>query len=198
MKEGNKPGSYMNVLSSNTQAAIRSQAPERFVFTCESAVLPGRAVSLKEARTYGPIRRIPWDQTYTDVTLTFIVGGDMFEKLFFEAWVQSLYDPITNNWNYYKEYIAPIDIFQQNTKDESIYGIRLDEAYPSTIADLSVAHTDTDNFHKLSVTIAYRRWLELDEFKNFKIDGRAKGFNNDSLRISEWSPEKRKAHGYHE
>ena len=156
-------GTYLKYIPTVFRQQI-SSGPERFTFTVNAATLPGRSMALKDARTYGPVTRYPWDQTYTDVTLVFLVGRDMFEKRFFEAWHQSLFDPVTHNLNYYKEYTSQINIYQNDKTDMPIYGVALIEAYPSTIGDLSLSHDDVDNFHKLSVTFAFRKWLELENY----------------------------------
>ena len=91
-----------------------------------------------------------------------MVGHDMFEKKLFEAWQQSIFDPLTNNINYYDDYISPsIDILQKDGAEVNTYGIRILDAYPSIIGDLALGYAETDNYHKLSVTMTYRKWVEL-------------------------------------
>ena len=155
-----KNGSYMKYADDFVKQNI-SKPDNRLHLTCEAASLPGHSVQTKDIRTYGPIRKFAFDQSFSDISLTFMVGEDMLEKKIFEVWHQSIFDVSTHNMNYYKEYVAPIHIFQQNRKDKVTYAIELYEAYPMTISDLSLSYAENDSYHKLSVTFAYRKWQEV-------------------------------------
>lgn len=158
-------------------------APRQLSITCEAATLPGRGLATKEMRTYGPVRKTPTgDQSYAEMAMSFIVSHEMQEKKFFEAWQQSVFNPISHDMNYYNEYVTTIDIFQLSPRADSrqydiaykdwfqqhdypserIYGVRLFEAYPSIIGDLGLSYGEMDSYHKLPITMVYRKWLELD------------------------------------
>ena len=158
-------------------------APRQLTITCEAATLPGRGLATKEMRTYGPVRKTPTgDQSYAEMAMSFIVSHEMQEKKFFEAWQQSVFNPISHDMNYYNEYVTTIDIFQLSPRADSrqydiaykdwfqqhdypserIYGVRLFEAYPSIIGDLGLSYGEMDSYHKLPITMVYRKWLELD------------------------------------
>jgi len=56
--------------------------------------IPGRNLTLTEHRfnNTGPFNRIPTMQTYSDVTMTFILSEDMREKDYFERWQNKIMD----------------------------------------------------------------------------------------------------------
>ena len=62
-------------------------------YRCESANLPGRTFATTEQKTYGPVEKYPYLNTYTDIDLTFIVDDNMEQKLFFDAWMSYI-----NGW----------------------------------------------------------------------------------------------------
>lgn len=167
----------------DVSADIWKNAPRQLTITCEAATLPGRGLATKEMRTYGPVRKTPTgDQSYAEMAMSFIVSHEMQEKKFFEAWQQSIFNPISHDMNYYNEYVTTIDIFQLSPRADSrqyniaykdwfqqhdypserIYGVRLFEAYPSIIGDLGLSYGEMDSYHKLPITMVYRKWLELD------------------------------------
>ena len=166
-----KTGSYMQYADEDTKGQILLGVGNRLRFTCEAASLPGRSLGTKENQQYGPMRKHPYSQIYTDLALTFMVGRDMLEKKIFETWQQSIFDPITHNWNYYEDYTTNVEIFQLTEHDDRIYGIKLIEAYPVTIGDMPLSYADTDTYQRLPVTLAYRRWVELkapDKTQDFR------------------------------
>jgi len=54
-------------------------------YRCETADIPGRTLATTERR-FGsaPSRKIPYQTTYNESTMSFIVSDDMSEKTFFE------------------------------------------------------------------------------------------------------------------
>ena len=63
------------------------QTSQNLKMRCENANLPGRTLATIEQKTYGPIEKYPYLNTYTDLDLTFIVDGDMNQKVFFDGWL---------------------------------------------------------------------------------------------------------------
>ena len=49
-------------------------------YRCENANLPGRTLATIEQKTYGPIEKFPYQNTYSDIDLTFIVDDDIAGK----------------------------------------------------------------------------------------------------------------------
>jgi hypothetical protein len=55
----------------------------QLVYRCESTSLPGRTLATTEQKTYGPVEKFPYLNTYTDIDMTFIVDDDMQQKILF-------------------------------------------------------------------------------------------------------------------
>ena len=54
-------------------------------FRCETAELPGKTFMTHDQKIYGPVEKYPYQHAYNDLNLTFIVSGDMIEKMFFDS-----------------------------------------------------------------------------------------------------------------
>lgn len=148
---------FMVRISKNAQA---DRDTEGMMYLCENAELPGRALQMLDARTYGPNYKVPFQSTYPDITLTFVCTGEMYEKNFFDSWMEEI-NPISNfDFSYRDEYMATIDIFQYSveaTSETSLlptYQLSLIEAFPVTIMPLPLNWAE-DGFHRLSVQFVY-------------------------------------------
>ena len=142
----------------------------------ESAALPGLNIDTKLHKTYGPGREIPYGRSYSAMNMTFYVDNSMVVKEFFDDWQNMIFDKNTGHMNFYNEYICNIHILQLDQRDgafdlpggvfgdiaaegaiTSRYQATLVEAYPKTVADLSLNHAGSD-IHKLTVSFEYRLW----------------------------------------
>ena len=72
-------------------------------FRCETAEMPGRTLSTYDLKIgSNPVEKYPYHVTFNDLTLTFIVGDNMYEKAFFEEWIDDI--NLRSNWSYeYKD-----------------------------------------------------------------------------------------------
>ena len=127
---------------------------------CESTTLPGRAFATTE-RKFGssPVQKIPYQPVYTDVSMTFIVGGDMKERLLFDQWMEIINPSSTYNFNYRSDYVSDIGIIQYDLQNNVTYRSVLIDAYPLEVNQLDLDWSN-DGYHKLNVVFAYTKWQE--------------------------------------
>jgi hypothetical protein len=126
-------------------------------YRCETAQFPGRTFATTEQKTYGPIEKFPYLNTYNDLDLTFIVDDDMSQKVFFDAWMSYINPLYNNNMRYKGDYATTIVVNQYDVSGEKTYSINLVEAFPISMNQLDLNWGD-DSYHKLSVTFAYTYW----------------------------------------
>ena len=55
--------------------------------------------------------------------MTFRVGGDMFERQYFEEWMDIIVDHKSNRLNYYDNYVRDIYLSQLNMKDQIVHQV---------------------------------------------------------------------------
>jgi hypothetical protein len=126
-------------------------------YRCENANLPGRTLATAEQRTYGPIEKYPYLNTYGDLDLTFIVDDDMEQKILFDAWLNYINPLYNNNIRYKGDYATILKINQYDVTGELSYSINLYDAYPISMNQMDLDWSG-DGYHKLNVTFAYTRW----------------------------------------
>jgi len=129
-------------------------------FRCEATELPGRNFATTERKIgSAPVQKVPYQTIYNDLSMTFIVGGDMMERLFFDQWME-LINPSSNyNFNYKSNYTADIAITQYDMNNKVVYKSVLIDAYPLIVNQLDLDWTN-DGYHKLTVVFAYTNWQE--------------------------------------
>jgi hypothetical protein len=68
----------------------RMKDSKELTFQCEVAELPGRTINTIDFVHYGFTERTPHFTSYEPVTLTFYCNGEMKEKKFFDAWMNTM------------------------------------------------------------------------------------------------------------
>jgi hypothetical protein len=131
---------------------------------CEVSELPGRDVNMIEYRHYGFTRRIPHNNQYGQVSLTFYCTGDMHEKKFFDMWLDLMVPTSTGLVSYpigdnnIPLYETNIDLNQFDPMGNMMYQATLIDAVPTGISALNQNWSD-DSVHRLTVTFAFRKWV---------------------------------------
>ena len=142
----------------------------------QSVSMPERTMKVKKVKHNGPARNIVYDYEMADVNMTFLTDKYARERIMFEMWQKTSFSNMTHNFSYYDEYVAPINILQLGStpavqeRDEATYGVRLWEAYPTKVGELSYESTTSD-VQTFEVTFTYRYWLNfaLDQQNKFHI-----------------------------
>lgn len=100
---------------------VRIALPERLVgagsmeelsLQCEAAELPGYTVNTVESKIFGAPTYIAGTPAFGDISLTFICAGDLWEKKFFDAWLDLIIPKNTYLVKYKKDYQTNITIHQ--------------------------------------------------------------------------------------
>ena len=146
-----------------------SKIARNLTFRCESTQFPSRTFATTEQR-FGsnPTEKHAYHTTYNDIEMSFIVSEDMSEKKFFDAWMNLINPTASFDFNYRDDYITDFYVFQYDgSLAVRTYSIALIDAFPVSVNQLDLDWSN-DNFHKLSVTFAYRYW------KNIGVEDQAK------------------------
>jgi hypothetical protein len=124
---------------------------------CEAAQLPGRTIATTSMKIYGPEEKFPYQTTYNDVELTFIVDDDMSQKIFFDAWLEWINPSLTYDMKYKGDYAVPVRINQYDVQNKISYSIDLIDAFPIAINEMDLDWS-SDTYHKMTVTFSYSKW----------------------------------------
>jgi|APGre2960657373_1045057.scaffolds.fasta_scaffold11078_2 hypothetical protein len=133
---------------------------------CESAELPGKNLVTEDVKIYGPTFKVPYQTQYAETTLSFICTNDFFERKLFERWMEAIMPTDTNNLRFPKgentKYMTDITVKQYNDDVTQIFGVKMIDAFPISIAAQPLSWGD-DNFHRLSIQFAYQRYETITE-----------------------------------
>ena len=151
-----------SAMAGAVQGQLAGETARRISFRCDSISIPGRNLRTQmNSNIYGPPHEIVQGITFAPVQATFYCGSDLAERYFFEEWQKVSYNPDTFNINYYKEYVGAVDIYQLNEQDERTYGVRLEEAFPKTVAEIAYGHANANTINKVTVEFQYRKFRNL-------------------------------------
>ncbi len=151
-----------------TQTMIEREMGEVVSLMCTDINMPARTFTTSPYRIAGAPYKYPTSVQYSDITATFIADKFLRLRQFFETWQQTVYNNQTGMFNFYKEYISDLDIFQLgqfadlNDRDSVTYGVRLRECFPSAIGDIQYNSGGQNDYVKINVTFSYRDWLNFD------------------------------------
>ena len=105
---GSKKAAARMTKSARLAGAIKDNLQLRMDLFCSNVSLPGKTITDDVNETYyGPKRAIAKNVSFEEVTLEFYTGVNYDERLYFEAWQNSIVDPITHNVGYYDDYATP-------------------------------------------------------------------------------------------
>lgn len=158
------------VLRSNLNDTVDTENVRGLSFQCEATELPGFSINTSEAKIYGPVYQIATTPVYTDLNLTFICAADMWEKKYFDDWMQKIVptgyasvEEESPHVEYRENYLSTLIIDQFNeftTESGSLqipYRVVVHDAFPTAIAPLPL-NWGEDGVHRLSITFKYRKW----------------------------------------
>lgn len=130
---------------------------------CQGTALPTRTVETME---YSGTQRhpyaIPTGLKYDTIAFKFLVANDFFPKNIFDAWMNLVIDSKSYRIRYAADYATDISVHQEDGQGNSIYGVKLIQAFPTAISDIELDSGATDQVHMISVTFAYYEYESMD------------------------------------
>lgn len=133
-------------------------AAQKLTLRCDQAQFPSRTLMTTERKIYGPAELHPYQSSYNQLELTFIVSDDMMEKKFFDAWLDLINPRSSFNIAYKNDYLSTVTINQYDLQNKLQYAISIIDAFPISVNQLDLDWSNEYGFHKLSVVFAYHYW----------------------------------------
>lgn len=154
---------------------------ERLARNCQSVSLPGRAFQSQPHKIYGPPREHIYEVNYpNEIQLTFRVGEDMFERDFFDMWMNKSASYSTFDLSYPDEYMTAIKIYQLDKQDNYLYCMQLYNAFCKNIGDIELSADASDQIETVTVTIGYSEHQVIGyRYKNWVSQQRASMMKED-------------------
>ena len=91
--------------------------------------------------------------------MEFIITQDFYMKTVFDNWQKLVFDVDKYAVNFKKEFVADIMIQQvDKEKNLPLYGVKLINAFPTSISGLALSNESADTLQRLSVTFSYDKF----------------------------------------
>lgn len=134
-------------------------------FRCEAAEIPGRQLATIDNKIYGPVYKTPIQSVYAEMTMRFIETARLDIRVFFENWMNSIWDSDKNRLRYPDSWTREIQVIQydmianspKSSNLNKVLTCRLIDAFPININQMPTDWSD-DGFHRINVTFAYRKY----------------------------------------
>lgn len=152
------PNRYQVLVNFPSGLAGASILRREIAFLAEIAELPGRQIATTPQMIYGVQRKMPYGVIYDDLNITFICTNDMLVRSVFDQWHSIITDPTNNYFNYYDTYVGNLEIQKLDEQNNTTYTILVEEVYPITITAQELNSNSQNEYLRLNISFAYRRW----------------------------------------
>ena len=147
------------VLNTPAVFGYRPASQKQMTLRCTSASVPGRSLTTQNYRFYGPQRQFPTEPLYSgDLTLTYILSGDLKERAFFEEWLNFICNPFNYKFSFYDEYTTSGIINVLDKTDQVVYSATIEELYPKQIGELILGYEKDNEILTQDIVLAYRKY----------------------------------------
>jgi len=136
--------------------------PRDISLLAESVNLPSSQITTLDHIAEKQSVKIPYAVIQEEVTMTFLLTNDYYIKNLFDKWGQSIIDLETYRVAYKKDIVTDVVIQQLNKQNIPIYGVKLENAFPTTIGGVALSNETADTPNKLTVTFSYDKYIVED------------------------------------
>jgi hypothetical protein len=157
--------------TSDLNQQIQNMNGKRVNAFCKGISMPDRTMTTSPVVTGpGAPRHFVTDHTYADITATFYADKYLRERQYFELWQKAAFNSISNNYEFYDNYVSDIDLFNLGqfansagssedpaARDDLTHGVKLYDCYPTSIGSPQLSY-ENNNIIEFTVTFKYRHW----------------------------------------
>ena len=133
--------------------------PRDISMLCENVTIPGRQITTLDYTAEKQAVKIPYSFINEDVTCTFLLTNDYYMKTMFDNWMEQVFDDKKFTAKFKKDFTSDVVIQQLNSKDVPVYGVRLENAFPTTVAGITLDNNSESAVQKMNVTFSYDNYV---------------------------------------
>lgn len=134
-----------------------SRDMQKVLLYCDNINLPGITLETTAAKTFGEHREMPHNKLFDTINMGFYVDNSMAVKLLFDNWMGAIQDPVTRNFNYYRDYTTDIVVDVFDIADQSRYQVTLFQCYPKALNPITMDYGNKEVM-KMNVAMNYKYW----------------------------------------
>ena len=150
---------FSSAISGNFSVKNLINDPRDISLLCSGASLPGRQISTLDYQAEKQTIKIPYTIIDEEVTLKFLITNDYYIKTMMDSWVGSIIDLETYKVKYKEDAVTDIIIQQIDEQNTPIYGVKLINAFPTTISAIDLGNENENSIQELSVTMSYDKYV---------------------------------------
>ena len=155
----NLSGGVLSSWSSGGGVGTLINDPRDISLLAENVTLPGRQISTIEYIAEKQTVKIPYGIINEDVTASFLLTNDYYIKSMFDDWLKDCFDVENYRAKFKDDFAVDVVIQQLNEKNLPVYGVRLEKAFPTTVASITLDNNSESTVQKLSVTFSYENYV---------------------------------------
>ena len=151
-----------NLLRGDSWSSGSVNNPRDISVLCETTGIPGIDFGSMETG-YGIKKyKLPNSYDQQDVTFTFTLTNDYFARNFLDSWVGSVVNKSSGTFNYKKDYSSDIIIQQMDSNNRALAGVKLYNAYPVNVQEISLSNMNDNSITTISATFTYDKAIQTD------------------------------------
>jgi len=136
--------------------------PRDINLLCKSASIPSRQLATLDFQNHTNTMKMVNNHTDEEITTVFRLTSDMYIKTMFDSWQQAIFDVDNYYVGYKKDFSTDVTIQQLNKEDKPVYGIRLINAFPTSIGGYALDNDQQGDAAEIAIQWSYDRWVAED------------------------------------
>lgn len=186
-----RAGAFM--VDSSTQMDL-VQVGKMIEFGAEEAHIPGVQAQTTQVQRYGigPLQKSPTNAIFSDVPLTFRCDRKSILYSFFYQWMNCVFtfdetdfsgqiDTTTYRVSYRDDFAVNLDIMVYDAFGNPSMVVRLLDAYPVALNEISLGWKSNNEIMRLSSTITFRDWQIVNSIREVRFSTAVQGLGTVSI-----------------
>ena len=136
--------------------------PRDISLLCKSTSMPSRQIGTTDYQGHRQSMKVPNMISDEEINMVFMITNDMYIKVMFDNWSDEIFNARDYRLGWKKDYQTDVTIQQLNKENKPVYGVRLINAFPTSIGGLSLDNASENNPHEFSVQWTYDYWVAED------------------------------------
>ena len=151
------PSAIIGVLAGGQSAKSLISDPRDISLLCQGANIPGQQITTIDYQAQKQVVPIPYAIIEEDVTLKFLMTSDYYIKRMMDDWVSSIVNLESYQVGYKKDFACDVIIQQLDAENVPTYGVKLINAFPTSVTGIELDQAQESAAMELSVTMSYDR-----------------------------------------
>ena len=151
------PNAIIGALAGGASARSLISDPRDISLLCQGAQFPGQQVTTFDVVAEKHVVPVPYAIIQEDVQLKFLLTTDYYIKRMMDDWLSSIVNLEKYQVGYKKDFACDVIIQQLNAENVPVYGVKLINAFPTSVGGTELDQAQESAPLELTVTLSYDR-----------------------------------------